>query len=321
MTAMNARPVLIQTLWRTGGTYLAFRLREANPVSLFYEPLHEDFSRHPRARWDAWAAAGMQRELGHPQAAFHYLTDFPTDEAGLVPGHREAFAWQPFVLAPGDASPDLATYLDGLVRSTPRRAVFKFCRATLRSAWIEDLLDGITIYVLRDPADMIAAYRARQDGDYFLSGMLRFVLLNADAPPLAPAAALLAARHPGLRDLDDTALRANTLCHAIPMQDRVAVAAHLWLLSLATHCRTGVLMVDAADFAQADVQDAIAKATGLVCDLADARPLDARGGVEVTFDDPDWRDAAIGALASLGPIEPLPAGALRHARLVEGLLA
>ncbi|KAB7648361.1 hypothetical protein [Polymorphobacter fuscus] len=317
---MKARPVLIQTLWRTGGTYLAFRLREANTASLFYEPLHEDFSRHPRGRWDAWASAGMQRELGHPEAAFHYLTDFPTNEAGMVPGHQESFAWQPFALAKGEECPALAGYLEGLAQTAPARAVFKFCRATLRSHWIEDLLGGTTIYVLRDPADMVAAYRARQAGDYFFSQMLRIVLLNADTPVLAPAAALLIARHPDLQALDDDARRAKTLCHVIPMPERIALAAHFWLLSLAAHCRADVLMVDAADFAQASVQQAISEATGLDCELSDARPLDARGGVDVSFADADWREAAIGALACLGNVGPVPPAARRYARLVGGLL-
>jgi hypothetical protein len=308
-------------MWRTGGTYLAFRLRESNPVALFYEPLHEDYSRHPRASWDRWAAAGMQRGLGHPDAAFHYLTDFPADAEGMVSGHREAFAWQPFVLAPEEPAPALAAYLEDLVGSTPHRALFKFCRATLRSRWIEALLGGTTLYVLRDPAAMIAAYRARSDGDYFFSGLLRAVLLNAEAPVLAPAAALLLHRHPALRHLAAEALAGTTLCHAIGLEDRIALAAHLWLLSLATHCRDGVLAVDADDFGEHAVQQAITDATGLTCRLDDARPLEARGGVAVDFRQPDWRDAARGALGALGPIGALPHGAARHARLVEGLLA
>jgi hypothetical protein len=316
---MTAAPVLIQTMWRTGGTYLAFRLRETNPVSLFYEPLHEDFSRHPRSRWEQWASNGMQRELGHPEAAFHYLTDFPTDDAGMVPGHREEFAWQPFVLAPGEPAPALAAYLTDLVRTAPRRPLFKFCRATLRSHWVETLLGGTTIYLLRDPAEMIAAYRAR--GDYFFSGLLRIALLNAAAPALAPAARLLAARYPALTSLDEAALRDNALCHAISMEDRIALAAHLWLLSLAAHCRPGVLLIDAADLAQDEVQRAVTAATGLACDLADARPLPARGEVAVDFREPAWRGVATQALAALGAIGPLPQGAARYARLVEGLLA
>lgn len=316
---MNAAPVLIQTMWRTGGTYLAFRLRETNPVSLFYEPLHEDFSRHPRSLWERWASKGMQRDLGHPEAAFHYLTDFPTDAAGMVPGHRESFAWQPFILAPGEAAPDIAHYLTELVRTAPRRPLFKFCRATLRSHWVETLLGGSTIYLLRDPAEMIAAYHAR--GDYFFSGLLRILLLNAEAAALAPAAALLAARYPALAVLDDAALRDNALCHAITMDDRVALAAHLWLLSLAAHCRPGVLVIDAADLATEAVQHAVAAATGLACDLSDARPLPARGDVVVDFDDPAWRGVARQALAALGPAGPLPDSAARYAGLVEGLLA
>jgi len=128
---MSPAPVLIQTMWRTGGTYLAFRLCETNHVSPFYEPLHEDFSRHPRNSWERWASNGMQRELGHPGAAFHYLTDFPADAEGMVPGHQEAFAWQPCILDRDEPAPALATYPTEPVRTAPRRPLFKFCRATL----------------------------------------------------------------------------------------------------------------------------------------------------------------------------------------------
>ena len=55
-----ARPVVIQTMWRTGGTYLAFMLRERNPVALFYEPLHEDYSRFAKAEWDGFSAAAAR---------------------------------------------------------------------------------------------------------------------------------------------------------------------------------------------------------------------------------------------------------------------
>ena len=128
---MSTAPVLIQTMWRTGGTYRAFLLRETNHVSPFYEPLHEDFSRHPRSSWERWASNGMQRELGHPDAAFHYLTDFPADAEGMVPCHQETFAWQPFILAPDEPAPALAAYPTELVRAAPRRPLFKFCRARL----------------------------------------------------------------------------------------------------------------------------------------------------------------------------------------------
>lgn len=128
---MSTAPVLIQTMWRTGGTYRAFRLRETNPASLFYEPLRKDFSRHPRRSRERWASNGMQRELGHAEAAFHHLTDFPADAEGMVPGHREAFAWQPFILDRDEPAPALAAYPTELVRTAPRRPLSKFCRARL----------------------------------------------------------------------------------------------------------------------------------------------------------------------------------------------
>ena len=68
-----ARPVVIQTMWRTGGTYLAFALRDQNPVALFYEPLHEDYSRHTKATWNSFAEMGVGAGRGHPTKSFHYI--------------------------------------------------------------------------------------------------------------------------------------------------------------------------------------------------------------------------------------------------------
>jgi hypothetical protein len=168
---------------------------------------------------------------------------------------------------------------------------------------------------------MIAAWLARDEGDYFFSGALRIVLRNAASPVLAPAAALLATRAPDLADVDTATMASTGLCRRIDRADRIALALHLWLLSLAAHARPGALVVDGADFADPATWDRLAAHTGLAVDLCDAEPLPRRGGVEAGFTEPGWRAAAREALAALGGPRPLPEGAHRYAGLTRGLLA
>ncbi len=288
MPASPARPIVIQTMWRTGGTYLAFALREQNPVALFYEPLHEDYSRHTQAEWDAFSEAGAEASRGHPAKSFHYLTDFPFLPGAGVVGHRRDFAFRQFVLDEEDEAPALRAYLAGLMghaNERGRRPLFKFCRGFLRRRWLRKALDPVEVYLARSPTGMAASY-ARIGGPYFYSAYLRILAENRRDPRLAGAYDFVAGAHPEYASAGEALLASDGLAGAVSPETREDLFLFFWALALAAHADPGVLVLD-ANALDADSAVLLHRHTGLDVDLGDAVPLDRGPSAILRFRRPD----------------------------------
>jgi hypothetical protein len=281
-------------MWRTGGTYLAFALRDQNPVALFYEPLHEDYSRYTKAQWDGFAEAGAGASRGHPTKSFHYLTDFPFAPGGGVAGHRSEFAFQRFLLQRGDSAPELAAYLSGLIdfaAGQGRRPLFKFCRGFLRQPWLEAAFEPVTVYLARHPAGMMASYARIGGGRYFHSGYLRILKENREDAILAPVYDHIARRHPEYAQADAMAAGYRLAGTAAP-ETLADLFLFFWALALASHSAPHILTLDAnalgADArSRAASEEALRAHTGLPVDLAEAAPLDPVEAPLLGFHRPD----------------------------------
>jgi hypothetical protein len=284
------RPVVIQTMWRTGGTYLAFALRERNPLAMFYEPLHEDYSDHTQAQFDGYHEAGAEVIRRHPTKSFHYMTDYPFLPGGGVAGHRRDFAYRRFVLRRGDKDPDLRAYLQGLTASAAagRRPLFKFCRAFLRQPWLEATLDPVTIYLARRPSGMQASFRSLGLGGYFYSGFLRVLHCNREDPVLAPVYDFVAGRHPDFARADEALLWREQLFLTVSPETYGDVFLFFWAVALAAHAAPTILTLDVAALAQSRERsaEALARHTGLVVDLSDAAALDFGDTTALRFERP-----------------------------------
>jgi hypothetical protein len=282
MAADAARPVVLQTMWRTGGTFLSFALREQNPVALFYEPLHEDYSKYTRAEWDGFAASGAEVARGHPTKSFHYLTDYPFRPGAGVSGHRPEFAYRGFVLGERDEAPQLSAYLGGLLHHAAeigRRPLFKFCRAFLRQAWLNRTFQPITVYLARSAVGMTASYARINGGAYFYGGFLRVLSENRAAPLLADAYCYVARSHPEFAAADEALTASASLAGVVLPETREDVFLFFWALALASHGDPEVLILDAAALgadsrSRAESEAALRGHTGLEIDLADAVALD-----------------------------------------------
>jgi hypothetical protein len=286
------RPVVIQTLWRTGGTYLSFMLRERNPVALFYEPLHEDYSKHTRADWDRFDREKSGLSRGHPLKPFHYLTDYPFQPDAGVVGHRAEFAWRPFVLRAEASEPDLQAYLAGLLdhaRVGGKKPLFKFCRGFLRQPWLAKILSPSSVYLVRRPSGMLGSFR-RLGGGYCLSGFLRILYLNRDESALGPIYDRVVAENAQFADLSPEALASDRLQELIPSELMQDIFLFFWAFALSAHSTPDVLIFDAGVLgAERDVQEASARAladhTGLDVGFSDAQKLDEGDGCTLDFTD------------------------------------
>ena len=300
------RPIVIQTLWRTCGTYLAFMLRERNPMALFYEPLHEDYSKFTREEWDAFAQQGADIPRGHPRKAFHYLTDFPFVPGAGVLNHRPEFAWRPFVMQTDAVAPDLQTYLEGLVGHAEAEAktpLFKFCRGFLRQPWLARVLAPLTIYLVRRPAGMLKSCRRLNSGAYFFSGFIRILCLNKTEPAFAPLYNRLIGLNPGLERLSADDLYSEHLHQSVSQETMQDIVLFFWALGLAMHCNTDALILEANDFCESKTRTAraIGEHTGLDANFHDAMALDPDESEIVAFTEPSFANYTREAIAILAP--------------------
>lgn len=287
----GSKPVVIQTMWRTGGTYLAFMLRERNPVSLFYEPLHEDYSKYTQQDWDRFSEEGAQVSRGHPKKDFHYLTDYPFRNNGGVCGHESSFAWHPFALDRHDTSRNLERYLLGLRRHASdqaKRPLFKFCRAFLRQDWIEETIDPVTIYLLRAPIGMINSYIRINNGSYFFSSYIRIILKNRNTEPFTYLYDYITHIYPELNSLDASMVGSDKLFTLVDPEMAHDIFLFFWALALATHCKPHILMVDINELGYNievanNISEKLSKHIGLEVDFSDAKPLDAGDQELVSF--------------------------------------
>jgi hypothetical protein len=280
--AAPQRPIVIQTLWRTCGTYLAFMLRERNQTALFYEPLHEDYSKFTFQQWNTFARQGAGIPRGHPRKAFHYLTDFPFVAGAGVLNHSPEFAWRPFVMAADAVAPDLQAYLQGLIEHAAAEAktpLFKFCRGFLRQPWLAEVLAPRTIYLVRRPGGMLKSCRRFNSGAYFFSSFIRILCLNKAEPAFAPVYDHLLRLNPELERLSAQALYSENLHELTSPETMQDVVLFFWAIGLAAHCCADELVLDANEFgwsreSKARAARAIGEHTGLSASFDDAMALD-----------------------------------------------
>lgn len=291
MVHNGSKPVVIQTMWRTGGTYLSFMLRERNPVSLFYEPLHEDYSKYTKQDWDRFSEEGAQYSRGHPKKDFHYLTDYPFQTTGGVCGHESSFAWYPFSLNRHDTSRNLERYLLGLrqhASDQAKRPLFKFCRAFLRQDWIEGIMEPVTVYLLRAPAGMIKSYMRINSGSYFFSSYIRIIMKNRYTEPFAGIFEYISHIYPELNSLDENIVDSDKLLTLVDAEMAHDIFLFFWALALVTHCKPHILMVDINELGYDtrvtnNISEKLSKHIQLEVDFSDAKPLDARNEEIVSF--------------------------------------
>lgn len=161
------RPVIINSMWRTGSTYLAKQFANSPDYELFYEPAHEACA-SPALQLRSEAEENERLStMRHPtfeQPLFaNYLQPDPLDGRPLFakfdPGPSNRLVYEP--CEPGSTSP-LVPFLaacDRAASAKGRVACFGFCRSGLQHAgWDHAIAGARVIYLQRDPREQFASY-------------------------------------------------------------------------------------------------------------------------------------------------------------------
>ena len=182
---MDRSPIVMQTLWRTRGTYFWGLFRRNPAIRPYYEPLNEALASRTDQQWLFDFQYGGAKTLRHPEVDRHYATEYPLRPAGGVEMFRRSMAYARFMLTERDEDEALELYLRSLVDHAERhgqRAFFKFVRGGLRAGFIRRVVAGTQIYLNRPPSEILKSARSFGEGSYFIAVLVHIVLCDANRP-------------------------------------------------------------------------------------------------------------------------------------------
>lgn len=215
-------PIVMQTFWRTRGTYFWSLFRANGSIRAFYEPLHESLATSTEADLQKHVKAGTASRLRHPASDDHYFKEFPFRSEGGVPYFKGRFSYDSFILDERDSDPELREYLAFLVEHADRSgqtAFFKFTRAGLRSRFVKAALGGTHIYLNRPASEIADSIRSFGPLSYFTAILVFLTNKHRDRDYFGSAANVL--RHLGPYDpsqLPDTFPSSLTPLHLVSHQ-------------------------------------------------------------------------------------------------------
>lgn len=201
-------PLVMQTFWRTRGTYFWSLFRQQEGIRAYYEPLHEDLAIRTDQQWSLDFLHGGIRALRHPKVESHYFSEYPIRPEGGVALFHRALAFDNFMLTERDDCPALAAYLHSLVDHAAQhgeRAFFKFTRGGLRAGYIRRTIGGVHFFLNRPPSEIHESFRSYGPSSYFTAVVVYLAVRYADRVFCAAALEILRALGP----FDEGPLRAR----------------------------------------------------------------------------------------------------------------
>jgi hypothetical protein len=178
-------PIVMQTLWRTRGTYFWSLFRKNPAIRAYNEPLHEGLAARTDRQWALDFTCGGIRSLRHPKVQSHYFTEFPLRPEGGVALFNPAGAFDNFMPTDAEDDPTLAAYLRSLVEHAERhgqQAFFKFVRGGLRARQIRRAIGGTQVYLNRPLGEIEKSFRSFGPASYFTAAVAYLAIRYADRP-------------------------------------------------------------------------------------------------------------------------------------------
>lgn len=245
--------IFLHAGWRSSGTWLWERLRNAPDHLGFYEPLHEALAGMKPAQLAHWRASNWQSR--HPVMTKPYFMEYAPLLEGNLAGARlsRRYAFDRFFMDPGERHDALRGYISGLCRHAAgqgKAPVLKFTRSQGRIGWFKANFPDVThAAILRQPwTQFRSGWRCLAEGrnGYFMAapflvlernrqvpevrGMIEALDLPITPPPPMPLSLRLRGWTQRVRLLPPRTLYAASLA--------------LWMLNAARVLEAGVRVLD-----------------------------------------------------------------------------
>lgn len=188
-------PVFLHSSWRTGSTYVWAKFRALQEAYCYFEPLNEHLATETQTFIDnfvPWAYAH------HPKLDAPYLEEFRPllQNCGGISGFPAALTYGRYCADRTAHLPELESYfgrLASFAKGRGKRPVFGCVRTNLRVDWFRHHLEGVHIFLLRDPRRQFISYlnQGAKGNRYFLERGWVILGNNRNDPAFAPLRGLV----------------------------------------------------------------------------------------------------------------------------------
>ena len=226
---MNAKPIFVHSLFRSGSTYIFNVFRRSNLGYWCYqEPLHEHI-RHAKGAPERLLEidSNYNSRWHHPTLQRPYFWELYQikDEIDSLFRKELSYDWF-FIGEEHSAFPDVTAYLQCLINAAKGRPVLQCCRSYGRAASLRKICGGTHTHLWRNPWDQWWSYKV---GDYFDATTL--LTLNALRVPAVLAEVKRVCGIANFHDPDIEQEIDHALTHRLGARDGYFAFYALWLYS------------------------------------------------------------------------------------------
>jgi hypothetical protein len=275
--------VLLQTMWRSCGTYIWSKLRAQAQCHAYFEACHERLIAGSRALLAREFDRHLETVLRHSGVNGAYFAEFPVQDGGGVPYFKKRFCFEDYLLPVDRPDPEFDRYVGFLLEhaaASGRTPVIKCCRWGLKTGWLDRRFQPSTFYVLRSPDALFRSYWSLGGPhSYFLAGCVLIAAKNRTSDLFAEIVEAA-----GIPDIPDSniyqeiaqAYAATERCEVQALRDLVLL---LWAVNLQHNAAAGAHVIDIELLEESDayrraVEQDVSAAAGVAVSFMDVhRPL------------------------------------------------
>ncbi|HSJ87914.1 MAG TPA: hypothetical protein VK909_11950, partial [Anaerolineales bacterium] len=184
MTLENNEPIFIHSLFRSGSTYVYNAIKRTERFYIYHEPFHEVIANLP-TEWADFANRTSQLKdlLRHDFLSGGYFDEYAPLLEEIKQNFSPDFSYKYYFLDEQDDAPPLKSYLDGLMKGSPRKPVFQCTRTSGRISWIKKNYPSKHIFLARNPWDQWFSYKV----DAYISQTPQFIYSQPRLPKVLQA--------------------------------------------------------------------------------------------------------------------------------------
>lgn len=227
-------PIFVQSLWRTGSTYIWRKFRENKSLLSYAKPFHHSLSK---------SSVMLQKDFSHASQRFgfekvkkSYYEEYDAGRNG-VPLYNWKFAVEDYILQKEMQSQALEKYLSRLIKKAhdkQKRPMLQFNRGVMRGERLNQKFSATSLYLIRSPIEMLESYNrlASPNVPYYMTCYMGILGANKDNIVFEEMSNYMNTPYKKAKSFKEHFLFYNRLANALTDTQKRDVVSFFWSLGL-----------------------------------------------------------------------------------------